>query len=360
MKFRFASFNVENLFDRPKLFMEDDFSKGDEAMANIQKLQRLVKKSTYSKQDKREMINLYGQVKNYVEIVESHGKLMNREKSQVTAKGSASWFGFLRLKRENFNDKTVKNTAQVIKNVNPDIACLVEVENRPVLDRFCNERLQWQKNYQQQKYPQNMLIDGNDNRGIDVGLISKYPIRRVRSHIDDRTKNGKEIFSRDCPEMEVLLPDGRSLWVLLNHLKSKGYGKTSVSNTKRKRQASTIADILKGYDLKKDLVVVAGDLNDTPKSAPLKPLMAVRFLHDVLTINPPADRWTYHYNQNQQIDYVLVSDPMNDSLKQSGVYRRGMHKVKTYSTTGETPLPTVTGKADSASDHGCVWADFEF
>ena len=58
---------------------------------------------------------------------------------------------------------------------------------------------------------------------------------------------------------------------------------------------------------------MAGDLNDTPDSAPLKPLMDVRYLYDVLALqfpNQPKKRWTYHYNDFEQIDYVLVSKPL--------------------------------------------------
>ena len=242
--------------------------------------------------------------------------------------------------------------------MNPDVGCLVEVENRIVLHRFCAERLKWTRSGQRQSYGHNMLIDGNDTRGIDVGLISKFPIAGVWSHIDD-ANGGKKVFSRDCPEMEVQLPNGRSLWVLLNHLKSKGFGAQATSNARRKSQAEQIRELLRAYDLSQDLVIVAGDLNDTPNSAPLRPLMGVSNLHDVLSSLPDADRWTYHYNQNQQIDYVLVSTPLHSALTGSGVFRRGLHKVARYSTSNETQYTTVTSDANSASDHGCVWAEFD-
>ncbi len=42
-----------------------------------------------------------------------------------------------------------------------------------------------------------MLIDGNDERGIDVGLMTRdgRQITRIRSHVDDTDKG--VIFSRD-------------------------------------------------------------------------------------------------------------------------------------------------------------------
>ena len=34
-----------------------------------------------------------------------------------------------------------------------------------------------------------MVIDGNDERGIDVGLVTRFPVGTMRSHVDD-FKNG--------------------------------------------------------------------------------------------------------------------------------------------------------------------------
>src|SRR5437773_870695 len=78
------------------------------------------------------------------------------------------------------------------------------------------------------RYPHVMVIDGNDDRGIDVGLMSRFPIGSMRSHVDD-IENGSLIFSRDCPEYEIALPSGSTLLVLVNHLKSKGFGRQADS-----------------------------------------------------------------------------------------------------------------------------------
>ena len=84
-----------------------------------------------------------------------------------------------------------------------------------------------------------MLIDGNDNaRGIDVALVSRFPIRTMRSHVDD-SENGQLIFSRDCLELEVLHPSG-PIWLLIKHFKSKGYGSPAKNNQKRRMQAECL------------------------------------------------------------------------------------------------------------------------
>ena len=89
-----------------------------------------------------------------------------------------------------------------------------------------------------------MLIDGNDDRGIDVAVLTKrgWPLGTIRTHVDDTDAAGV-IFSRDCPEYEVRTPGGHRVVVLLNHLKSKGFGKQSDNDAKRRRQAQRVADI---------------------------------------------------------------------------------------------------------------------
>ena len=207
-----------------------------------------------------------------------------------------------------------------------------------------------------------MLIDGNDNRGIDVALASRVNYNLIRSHIDDEDKNGKKIFSRDCLEIEVVHPDGFSIWLLLNHFKSKGYGSPASNDARRKLQAARVAAMLKDYNLKKDYVVVCGDLNDTPESDPLEPLFSNTSLTDVLALefSDKADRWTYHYKKNEQIDFILISDALKKRFKGAGVERRGIFNVDKYTNGAIKPFDTVKKYTDSASDHCAVFADFEF
>ena len=54
----------------------------------------------------------------------------------------------------------------MIQALKADVLCVVEVENRLVLDRF-NRQVQGKF---LPAYQHNLLVDGNDERGIDVGL----------------------------------------------------------------------------------------------------------------------------------------------------------------------------------------------
>jgi hypothetical protein len=85
----------------------------------------------------------------------------------------------------------------------------------------------------------------NDERGIDVGVLTRYPIVNIKTHVDDEYKstNGQfyKIFSRDCPEYKVDIGDRQFVHCLCNHLKSKGYGSqvSTTPNASDRRTASS-------------------------------------------------------------------------------------------------------------------------
>lgn len=362
-KFRFASFNVENLFGRAKVINFKDHTVGDQILGKIDDFCKLLKKDTYTAIDKKNIVKLYTEeLKTYIEVRENRGKLFKKSGWSITgvaAKGAGEWDGEIEFKRARFNEIARENTAKVIKAVKAHVACIVEAENRPTLKAFDTHLLN-------SKYKYEMLIDANDPRGIDVGLFSNYPLGTIRTHMFD--KDGKkQIFSRDCLEVEVFLPGDKPLYVLCNHFKSRGYDYDGTADDKRKRQAKEVAKLLEKYDLTNQFVIVAGDLNDNPASNPLKPLLTVKNLFDVLVWKFPVDamkRWTYYYNKIEQIDFVLVSKALHERLSDAGVERRGMFKLEKL-TTGSNGLvdiekeyDTVTHWTNAASDHGAVWAEF--
>lgn len=355
-KFRFSSFNVENLFSRARVFNLKNRSDGDQILVKIGALDQLLRKETYTASIKTQIVDLYQELKFYVEIRENQGKLFTSSSAKkVKASGSNDWNGEIEFRRAKFNDIGRNNTAKVIRSVKADVACIVEAENRPTLVAF-NSQLLYSR-----KFSYVMSIDGNDPRGIDVGLYSEFPIGTITSHVYDGTSRSK-IFSRDCPEYQVKLPGGKSLYVLCNHLKSKGYGSQVKNDQRRKKQAAQVAKILEKYDLKKDLVVVAGDMNDTPDRSPLKPLLGTANLFDVLKLqfpNDPDKRWTYYYKSKDQIDYVLVSKPLKDAFQEAGVERRGIYNLKKITNGAEKSFSSVTHWTNAASDHGAVWAEFD-
>ena len=128
------------------------------------------------------------------------------------------------------DETAIHMTARVITDVAADILAVVEAEDRPALDRFNTELLAG-------RYGHCMLIDGNDTRGIDVGImtIPAIDIVDMRSNVDVADPvSGDHLFSRDCPQFRCRLPSGADLWVLVNHFKSQSGG----GGPKRARQAA--------------------------------------------------------------------------------------------------------------------------
>jgi endonuclease/exonuclease/phosphatase family metal-dependent hydrolase len=143
------------------------------------------------------------------------------------AEGREDWIGSIEWRRDLIQGPAIENTGTIINEVNADVLCLVEVESRPVLSRFNDTILVGAS------YPHAMLIDGNDERGIDVAILCRRPLRDLRSHVDDLDSvTGWPVFSRDCAEFKIDIPGTRHLWVLVNHFKNRGYGSKASNDAK--------------------------------------------------------------------------------------------------------------------------------
>ncbi|KAF0174936.1 MAG: hydrolase [Limisphaerales bacterium] len=373
MKLRLATYNCNNLFRRAAALQLEGFSPQAKAvLQEVAALSELLARDSYAGPVGGRILKLLVKYDQHLAKRTKHnrwfsinmvkGKLFKVPKGGqlpvLAAAGRGDWLGWVELTRETVDETSTQNTARVIQSLDADVLCVVEVEDRLTLERFSAELLK--PLAPAAAYAHAMLIDGNDPRGIDVGVLSRFPVASVRPHVDD-TFTGQDqkpyrVFSRDCPEYEVTLPEGRTLWLLANHFKSQGYGSQASNDAKRQRQAERVREILRRFDLKRDLVAVAGDLNGTPDSAPLQPLLRTPGLNDVLKspiFNGPV--WTH--GGRQQLDYLLVSTPLFKRLKSVGIERRGIFQKP---PAGQPPahLPTVTNGTTQASDHAAVWAEF--
>lgn len=360
---RIATYNVENLFSRVHAMNSDDPAKTTVVLADVAELQRLVAQPLYSDADKNRMLEILKKHKatgtsGPFFLQETRRRLYSNGK--IVAEGREDWIGSIEFRRDLIQGPAIENTGRIISEVNADVLCLVEVESRPVLRRF-NETI-----LKEAAYPHAMLIDGNDERGIDVAILCQRPLRDLRSHVDDLDPvTGWPVFSRDCAEFEIDIPGTRHLWVLVNHFKSRGYGSKASNDAKRTRQSETVAAILKRFNLQKQWVVVAGDFNELPKSDSLAPLLKLPGLRNSFEKLPDdADRWTHRDDavpsRNDQIDYLLVSDALWPHLRQVGIERRGIWASAKKTREKYSPLSSVTGETNAASDHAAVWADFDF
>jgi endonuclease/exonuclease/phosphatase family metal-dependent hydrolase len=289
-----------------------------------------------------------------VQFQKIRGQLFKKPQNgplEVVANGRADWTGWFELKRSDVDWKATFNTGRVIDAVRPDILVTIEVENRPTVKRFNEHVLQAQF---QRDYPHFMVVDGNDERGIDVGIMSRFPIRTIRSHVHDVDGNGNPIFSRDCPEYDIELPGGRSLVVLPNHFKSKRNGNDQQSQDKRLAQATRAHALALAAVQRSPHVVVAGDLNDVPGSGALSPLFKDGFRDVSDHADYPTDRpGTYETGlPAHKLDYLILSPQLWGTLRTTGIERRGSYHPATWTDT-------VTKASEEASDHQLVWAELD-
>ncbi|MFB8228529.1 endonuclease/exonuclease/phosphatase family protein [Cellulosimicrobium sp. NPDC055967] len=375
-RFRIGTFNVENLFERPRA-MAGPLTGGNAVLAAHARVNALLAEEQYGPGVRAEILQhletlglLRSDAAALAVLRQVRGRLVRRTGSQaagtarteVVATGRGDWVGWVDLVKDRVDELAMTHTARVVADVDADVLAVVEAESRVALKHFTDAGVVTPSG--RPVYPHVMVIDGNDDRGIDVGLLTTRPYRigTVRSHVDDRDSRGRLVFGRDCPEYVVELPGGGTLTVLVNHFKSKGYGTQAESDATRRRQATRTAAIYAGLRARgEENVVVVGDLNDTPSSTPLRPLLERTDLRDVS--EHPAFRGdgrpgTYgNGTASQKIDYVLLSPALFERTVGGSVFRRGVWGGK--NGTLFPHYDTMTSATHAASDHAALYADVD-
>ena len=368
---RLASYNVENLFDRARAMNLKSAAEGKPILERFAELSGLLAQPSYSAAAKKRMAKLVveldlekSDIGDFVILRRNRGALLRRPRAggvEIVADGRADWVGSLELRDEPIDEQAMRNTARVMRDVEADVMGVVEVESRPVLRDFNADVISALGG---EAYRHAMVIDGNDTRGIDVGLLTRreFPIGQLRSHVDDMMGERDLIFSRDCAEYEVTTPSGARILLMLNHFKSKGYGSQQSSNDRRRNQAQRVKDI---YDERVGMgiknIAILGDFNDTPGSAPLSPLIEGTNLKDIF-LHPTFDDGGYpgtygNCSAENKIDFILLSPALFDKVTGGGVFRKGMWpgaRARRWEA-----YPELVRKVDAASDHAAIWADID-
>lgn len=218
--------------------------------------------------------------------------------------------------------------AEIInKKIMPDVAIITEIDTERGLDRFAREKLGG--------LYEGILIEGNDGRGIDIGLLINRALAvnvEVRTNKyqtwNDPASGGREVLlhSRDVPVFILRAKrEGEPFLIVLGiHSKSKRDRAGDKQSEKwRTAQHEDIANRIIA-ELKQEFgenapIIVAGDSNTDVING--KELIALRKLgfKDVLDFAPkhefiqPEDRWNHSYHPRggeanyKQTDTILLS-----------------------------------------------------
>ncbi|HCS51368.1 MAG TPA: hypothetical protein DIW81_07195 [Planctomycetaceae bacterium] len=205
--------------------------------------------------------------------------------------------------------------AEVIRSLNADIIGLAEVENASILKRLVSGYLS--KN----GYDYYALLEGDDPRGIDCAIISRFPFLARSVDIPD--------LPRDLL-VARFASNGTPFYVVVCHWKSRRDGNNEdVRLSCTKASATCVKEIITSYEGRTVPVVLVGDFNDTPQNQSLKYLEQQGLTNTMLSI-PEDARWTIGYfNRDENnmdldcFDQILI----NASARQGDILRWKSTKV---------------------------------
>lgn len=268
-------------------------------------------------------------------------------------------------------------TARLIRDANADVVALQEVFDRDALDFFHDAVLVPEG---AAPYPHRALIDGNDGRGIDVGVLSRVPLAAVRSHAAATFADLKvappfpdwepdtRIFRRDALEIDI--PFGaETLTLYVVHFKAMGRNRSETAPVRAAEAMAVRRLIERRFAKPADaLWMIVGDLNDHVErdGAPEPEHGLGAFFDDgfavdlIARIADPRDRWTYHY---APLDIYAHPDGM---LVSPALAARTAHAVPTILRAGMWRIATcydgpryeeVGATRPRASDHALAFVD---
>jgi endonuclease/exonuclease/phosphatase (EEP) superfamily protein YafD len=188
--------------------------------------------------------------------------------------------------------------AAVLRRLDADVVLLQEVERLSLLLRLAARA----------GYPEARLLEGNDPRGIDVALLSRWPVVRYQGHAGERTAAGGLLWPRDAVEAEVHLGSARLLLVG-THLSS---GLSDPDGVRRHLQATRLRELADRAAAGDPgaLVLVGGDLNDEAASPALVPVFG-----DGRWLDAAGPAWTWSDGRlREELDHLVLGAAQAERL----------------------------------------------
>lgn len=158
------------------------------------------------------------------------------------------------------------------------------------------------------------VLEGNDNRGIDVGFLIKDGVtvhgtaRQVAANT--LTAGGlscgdtAKLFDRPPLAIDVTLPPSTRLTILSNHFASK-----SSVDACRVQQAAAVRQEVESLKAAGTEVLVTGDLNAFEDESPLVELQQGGTLTNLWSQAPEQERYSFAFQGRlQTLDHALITD----------------------------------------------------
>lgn len=261
------------------------------------------------------------------------------------------------------SERSLEAIAESIERLDADVVSLQELFSKETLEDHVLSRRGLAE-----KYPHVAYIRGNDERGIQVGVLSKHPFTEVESHKDHKFpfvdgSPGTGNFSRDLLRVDVNLDDDPEpeLSVYNTHSKSRRPADGPISSdTQRASEAAAMREIAE-EEMSADpdrLFVLTGDFNDGADDASVQKILnpgnGKEAWLDSIDHLQGAERNTWPANPNDkrydavQFDHIIYAPRFDDQLKSSSPIR--------YEQSLDTDTRWVSS---AASDHLPLIAEFE-
>ncbi|MFA6570061.1 MAG: endonuclease/exonuclease/phosphatase family protein [Bacteroidota bacterium] len=364
---RIATFNVENLFNRPKPFNTEYDTAGRQILKDYYELNNLLREPEYTDSIKTEIETFVQQYKLIDRTIQERDLVLRdiRKKLWIQHKdgtktwqvnGYAEFLGWVELEKDPVDADAIQNTARVLAEVNADIQLLIEIEDRTTLQKFHDNILKpMLEDEGKEPYKHILLLDGNDGRGIDIGLLSRVPVEWIRSHIEVLNNAKHPMFPRDCIQFVFALKNGEKLVLFGNHFSSQASDKTG---KRRKEQSELVSEYVKATLATYQNVVVAGDFNENPSKGSMTKLLTKSKLKDAMLMEQYKDKDIFPGtfktgSATNKLDYLLLSESLQNKVLEINVNRKG------YKSRKWEPYPTVKEEWTYASDHHCVWVELD-
>lgn len=262
------------------------------------------------------------------------------------------------------SERSLAALAESIERLDADVVSFQELSSQETLEKDLLSRRDLAE-----KYPHIAWTKGNDERGIRVGIISKYPFNAVVNHADTPVPlvdgSGEVKFSRDLLRVDVNTdsdPD-TELTVYTSHFKSRRPADPGEVNSDLRRlsEGTATRNIVEAEmkDYPNRMFVVTGDFNDNTNDPPVQAILNGDQSGDEKWVDSldhlaSDDRNTWPANPNhkryppEQFDHIIYPERFDDQVTRHAPIR--------YEQSIDSDTRWVSS---AASDHLPIIADIE-